>query len=146
MTSIMTHTTMEQTLPKGWSKRLIITLTAYVITLVWEAGTRFILSLLTVVEVVKTTFTYCPDGRVRVTFIMDSVLVVMFTEVISRWFTSGDWDQFAVLGGCYSRWVSCASWPFVQSGDVDGHATGQSNGVLIPIISPGVAYAYEFFS
>ena len=137
----MTQTTMEQTLPNGWPKRLIITLTAYDITRVWEVGTRFILSLLTltillglaggvvktfldlrlllstdvevalrhvlvdtltllaVVEVLKTILAYCSDGRVRVTFIIDTVLVVMLTEVISRWFTGGDWHQFAILGG-----------------------------------------------
>ena len=137
----MTQTTMEQTLSNGWPKRFIISLTAYDITRVWEAGTRFILSLLTltillglaggvaktfldlrlllsadlevalrhiivdaltllaVVEVLRTTLTYCSDGRVRVTFIVDTVLVVMLTEIISRWFTGGEWHQFAILGG-----------------------------------------------
>jgi len=57
------------------------------------------LTLLAVVEVLKTTLTYCSDGRVRVTFIIDTVLVVMLTEVISRWFTGGEWHQFAILGG-----------------------------------------------
>jgi uncharacterized membrane protein (DUF373 family) len=57
------------------------------------------LTLLAVVEVLKTTLTYCTDGRVRVTFIVDTVLVVMLTEVISRWFKGGEWQQFAVLGG-----------------------------------------------
>jgi uncharacterized membrane protein (DUF373 family) len=57
------------------------------------------LTLLAVVEVLKTTLTYCSDGRVRVTFIVDTVLVVMLTEIISRWFSGGDWHQFAVLGG-----------------------------------------------
>jgi uncharacterized membrane protein (DUF373 family) len=132
---------MEQTLSNGWPKRFIGTLTAYDITRIWEASTRFILSLLTltillglgggvvktfldlrllfsaglevalrhiivdaltllaVVEVLKTTLTYCSDGRVRVTFIVDTVLVVMLTEIISRWFTGGEWPQFAILGG-----------------------------------------------
>jgi uncharacterized membrane protein (DUF373 family) len=57
------------------------------------------LTLLAVVEVLKTTFAYCSEGRVRVTFIIDTVLVVMLTEVISRWFTGGEWHQFAILGG-----------------------------------------------
>ena len=57
------------------------------------------LTLLAVVEVLKTTFTYCSDGRVRVTFIVDTVLVVMLTEIISRWFSGGQWQQFAVLCG-----------------------------------------------
>ena len=137
----MTQTTMEQTLSNGWPKRFVITLMAYDITRVWEAGTRLILSLLTltillglaggvvktfldlrlllsanvevalrqvlvdtltllaVVEVLKTTLAYCSDGRVRVTFIIDTVLVVMLTEVISRWFTGGVWHQVAILGG-----------------------------------------------
>jgi uncharacterized membrane protein (DUF373 family) len=137
----MIQTSMEQTLSNGWPKRLMITLTAYDMTRVWEAGTRFILSLLTltillglaggvvktfldlrlllsadlevalrhiivdaltllaVVEVLRTTLTYCSDGRVRVTFIVDTVLVVMLTEIISRWFTGGEWHQFAILGG-----------------------------------------------
>ena len=57
------------------------------------------LTLLAVVEVLKTTFTYCSDGRVRVTFIVDTVLVVMLTEIISRWFSGGHWQQFAALSG-----------------------------------------------
>jgi uncharacterized membrane protein (DUF373 family) len=69
------------------------------------------LMLLAVVEVLKTILAYCSDGRVRVTFIIDTVLVVMLTEVISRWFTGGDWHQFAVLGGilillCFMRIVA----------------------------------------
>lgn len=137
----MIQTTMDQTLSNGWPKRFWVRLTAYDITRVWEVGTRFILSLLTltillglaggvvktfldlrfllsndvemalrhvlvdiltllaVVEVLKTTLAYCSDGRVRVTFIIDTVLVVMLTEVISRWFAGGAWDQFAMLGG-----------------------------------------------
>ena len=137
----MIQTSMEQTLSNDWPKRFMVTLTAYDMTRVWEAGTRFILSLLTltillglaggvvktfldlrlllsadlevalrhiivdaltllaVVEVLRTTLTYCSDGRVRVTFIVDTVLVVMLTEIISRWFTGGEWHQFAILGG-----------------------------------------------
>jgi len=132
---------MEHILANNWSKRFVATLMAYDIMRVWEAGTRIILSFLTltillglaggvvktfldlrlllstgvevalrqvlvdtltllaVVEVLKTTLTYCSDGRVRVTFIIDTVLVVMLTELISRWFTSGEWNQFAILGG-----------------------------------------------
>jgi uncharacterized membrane protein (DUF373 family) len=132
---------MEQTLDTAWPRRFVTTLTTYDMTRAWEAGTRFILSLLTltiilglaggvvktfldlrlllsadlevalrhiivdaltllaVVEVLRTTLTYCSDGRVRVTFIVDTVLVVMLTEIISRWFTGGEWHQFAILGG-----------------------------------------------
>ena len=57
------------------------------------------LILLAVVEVIKTTLTYVTEGRVKVTFIVDTILVVMLTEVISQWFKGGDPLQLAVLGG-----------------------------------------------
>lgn len=57
------------------------------------------LILLAVVEVFKTTLTYVTEGRVKVTFIVDTILVVMLTEVISQWFKGGDILQLAVLGG-----------------------------------------------
>lgn len=57
------------------------------------------LILLAVVEVFKTTLTYITEGRVKVTFIVDTILVVMLTEVISQWFKGGDLLQLAVLGG-----------------------------------------------
>jgi uncharacterized membrane protein (DUF373 family) len=57
-----------------------------------------ILILLAVVEVFKTTLTYFSEGRVKVTFIVDTILVVMLTEVISQWFKGGHWFQLAILG------------------------------------------------
>jgi uncharacterized membrane protein (DUF373 family) len=45
-----------------------------------------VLTLLAVVEVLKTANGYLADGRVRVTFIVDTVLIVMLNEVISVWF------------------------------------------------------------
>jgi uncharacterized membrane protein (DUF373 family) len=57
------------------------------------------LILLAVVEVFKTTLTYFTEGRVKVTFIVDTILVVMLTEVISQWFKGGNLPQLAVLGG-----------------------------------------------
>jgi uncharacterized membrane protein (DUF373 family) len=55
------------------------------------------LILLALVEVFKTTVTYFREGRVKVTFIVDTILVVMLTEVISQWFKGGDWQPLAVL-------------------------------------------------
>ena len=57
------------------------------------------LMLLAVVEVLKTTLAYFSEGRVRVTFIVDTVLVVMLTEVISQWFTGGAWQKLTILAG-----------------------------------------------
>lgn len=67
-----------------------------------EVGLRQIivdtLILLAVVEVFKTTLTYFSEGRVKVTFIVDTILVVMLTEVISQWFKGGPWLQLGILG------------------------------------------------
>ncbi len=57
------------------------------------------LILLAIVEVFKTTMTYLTEGRVKVTFIVDTILVVMLTEVISQWFKGGELSHLAVLGG-----------------------------------------------
>jgi uncharacterized membrane protein (DUF373 family) len=55
------------------------------------------LILLAVVEVFKTTLTYFSEGRVKVTFIVDTILVVMLTEVISEWFKGeGLWHMVAL--------------------------------------------------
>lgn len=56
------------------------------------------LLLLALVEVFKTTVTYFSEGRVKVTFIVDTILVVMLTEVISQWFKGGELSQLGVLG------------------------------------------------
>lgn len=57
------------------------------------------LMLLALVEVFKTTVTYFQEGRVKVTFIVDTILVVMLTEVISQWFKGEDWHALTVLCG-----------------------------------------------
>jgi len=57
------------------------------------------LMLLAIVEVLKTTLTYFSEGRVKVTFIVDTILVVMLTEVISQWFKEADLGQWKILGG-----------------------------------------------
>ncbi len=57
------------------------------------------LILLAIVEVFKTTLTYFSEGRVKVTFIVDTILVVMFTEVISMWFRDAPLEKWSILGG-----------------------------------------------
>lgn len=56
------------------------------------------LIILAIVEVFKTTLTYFSEGRVKVTFIVDTILVVMLTEIISKWFTGADLSQWMILG------------------------------------------------
>lgn len=68
-----------------------------------EVGLRQVivdtLILLAVVEVFKTTLTYLSEGRVKVTFIVDTILVVMLTEIISVWFKDADLNKLMLLGG-----------------------------------------------
>ena len=45
-----------------------------------------VITMLAVVEVIKTAVSYIADGRVRVRFIVDTVLIIMLNEVISLWF------------------------------------------------------------
>ncbi len=67
-----------------------------------EVGLRQVivdtLILLAVVEVFKTTLTYFSEGRVKVTFIVDTIIVVMLTEIISVWFKDADHQKLLVLG------------------------------------------------
>lgn len=57
------------------------------------------LIILAIVEVFKTTLTYFSEGRVKVTFIVDTILVVMLTEIISKWFSDTPVSQWVTLGG-----------------------------------------------
>ena len=56
------------------------------------------LILLAIVEVFKTTLTYLAEGRVKVTFIVDTILIVMLTEVISMWFREAPLEKWLILG------------------------------------------------
>ena len=77
-----------------WEIRLLIDHSAEVVLRQVIVNTLILLAL---VEVFKTTVTYFREGRVKVTFIVDTILVVMLTEVISQWFKGGDWQPLAVL-------------------------------------------------
>lgn len=79
-----------------WDIRLLIDHSAEVVLRQVIVNTLMLLAL---VEVFKTTVTYFREGRVKVTFIVDTILVVMLTEVISQWFKGGDWQALAVLCG-----------------------------------------------
>lgn len=56
-----------------------------------------VLILLAVVETFRTVLAYFTEGRIKVTFIVDTVLVVMITEVISLWFKGGGWQEFGSI-------------------------------------------------
>lgn len=46
--------------------------------------------LLALIEVIKTAMSYLTEGRVKVTYIVDTVLIVMLNEVLSIWFKGID--------------------------------------------------------
>jgi uncharacterized membrane protein (DUF373 family) len=56
-----------------------------------------VLMLLAIVEVFRTTLAYLTEGRVRVTFIVDTILVVMLTEILSLWLKGGEGATFTLL-------------------------------------------------
>ncbi len=45
-----------------------------------------VIILLAVVEIIKTALGYINEGRVRVTFVVDTVIIVFLNELISVWF------------------------------------------------------------
>ena len=63
-----------------------------------EDGLRHVLlnalSLFAVIEVVRTGLSYLRDGRVRVRYVVDTVLIVMLNEVIALWFKG---DTFSYI-------------------------------------------------
>lgn len=56
-----------------------------------------VITLLAVVEVIKTIMSYLTEGRVKVTYIVDTVLIVMLNEVISLWFKGPSFYSVLVL-------------------------------------------------
>ncbi|MBP9716442.1 MAG: phosphate-starvation-inducible PsiE family protein [Candidatus Levybacteria bacterium] len=56
-----------------------------------------VITLLAVVEVIRTVMSYLSEGRVKVTFIVDTVLIVMLNEIISLWFRGPTLTSVTVL-------------------------------------------------
>ena len=54
---------------------------------------------LAMVEVFHTALAYLREGRVRVTFIIDTVLVALLTEVIGFWYMEFHLDRMLMLIG-----------------------------------------------
>lgn len=56
-----------------------------------------VITLLAVVEIVRTIMSYLSEGRVKVTYIVDTVLIVMLNEVISLWFKGPELNEVIYL-------------------------------------------------
>ncbi|MEP9410844.1 MAG: phosphate-starvation-inducible PsiE family protein [Candidatus Brocadia sp.] len=66
------------------------------------------LTILAVLEIFRTTLAYFSEGRVKVTYIVDTVIVVMLTEVMACWFKEFDLYKmgmmtFLILALCIMR-------------------------------------------
>jgi len=55
------------------------------------------LMILAVLEVFRTTLTYFSEGRVKVTYIIDTVIVVVLTEVMVFWFKNIGYQRLMMV-------------------------------------------------
>ena len=77
------------------------------------------LTILAVLEIFRTTLAYFSEGRVKVTYIIDTVIVVMLTEIMARWFKEVDLYKmgmltFLVLTLCVMRVFSVKYSPSIK--------------------------------
>ena len=55
------------------------------------------LTVLAMVEVLRTALAYFSEGRVKVTYIIDTVIVTVLTEVMAFWYREMEWEQIAMV-------------------------------------------------
>jgi uncharacterized membrane protein (DUF373 family) len=54
------------------------------------------LTVLAIVEVLRTALAYFTEGRVKVTYIIDTVIVTVLTEVMAFWYKEMGWQEVAM--------------------------------------------------
>jgi len=55
------------------------------------------LTVLAIVEVLRTALSYFTEGRVKVTYIIDTVIVTILTEVMAFWYKEMEWQEVAMI-------------------------------------------------
>jgi uncharacterized membrane protein (DUF373 family) len=55
------------------------------------------LTVLAIVEVLRTALAYFTEGRVKVTYIIDTVIVTILTEVMAFWYKDMEWQEAAMI-------------------------------------------------
>jgi uncharacterized membrane protein (DUF373 family) len=55
-----------------------------------------LLTVLAIIEVLRTAMAYSTEGRVKVTYIIDTVIVTVLTEVMAFWYKDIDWQEVAM--------------------------------------------------
>jgi uncharacterized membrane protein (DUF373 family) len=56
-----------------------------------------VLTVLAMVEVLRTALAYFTEGRVKVTYIIDTVIVSVLTEVMAFWYKEMEWQDIAMV-------------------------------------------------
>lgn len=56
-----------------------------------------ILTVLAIVEVLRTALAYFTEGRVKVTYIIDTVIVTVLTEVMAFWYRDMEWQEVGMV-------------------------------------------------
>jgi uncharacterized membrane protein (DUF373 family) len=56
-----------------------------------------LLTVLALVEVLRTALAYFSEGRVKVTYIIDTVIVTVLTEVMAFWYKEMEWQEVAMV-------------------------------------------------
>jgi len=55
------------------------------------------LTVLAVMEVFRTALAYFTEGRVKVTYIIDTVMVTVLTEVMAFWYREMEWEELGMV-------------------------------------------------
>jgi uncharacterized membrane protein (DUF373 family) len=55
------------------------------------------LTVLAMVEVLRTALAYFSEGRVKVTYIIDTVIVTVLTEVMAFWYRDMEWQKLSMV-------------------------------------------------
>ncbi len=56
-----------------------------------------ILTVMSVVELLRTALAYFSEGRVKVTYIIDTVIVTVLTEVMAFWYREVEWQKIGMV-------------------------------------------------
>ena len=56
-----------------------------------------VLTVLAMVEVLRTALAYFSEGRVKVTYIIDTVIVTVLTEIMAFWYRDVPWQKMAMV-------------------------------------------------
>jgi uncharacterized membrane protein (DUF373 family) len=54
------------------------------------------LTVLAIIEILRTALAYFSEGRVKVTYIIDTVLVTILTEILAFWYKEMNWQKLAM--------------------------------------------------